>query len=376
MSSSISNDSNSSNNSNPIKLSNIKNLVLSGGGLLGISYIGLFKYLEENNATKQIKTVSGCSAGAIFGSLFAVGYKSDELNIIVKSMNFKEFLNITADSIINFMRTKGLESGKNLMNFIKKCIKDKTGNEDITFCQIQERFNIKLSIGVTNLTTSKFELLGCHNMPNLPIYQAINASIAIPFIFEPVIINNDVCCDGGLLDNLPIEEIITLEDNNNMDIGIDIDIYKPIEQPIQPTQPTQPTQLEQVDENINTKENPIPRDKRNTEDKKNIIEVAIIDTLGIYLMNKFNILSQDNYQLLPLSYYFNAITQALSNGYISKKKNKENNKKYKVIVFEIPCDIMTFIKINASIEDIDNIINIAYTITKNNLDISNIPITL
>jgi len=99
-------------------------------------------------------------------------------------------------------------------------------------------------------------------------------------------------------------------------------------------------------------------------------------------MNKFNILSQDNYQLLPLSYYFNAITQALSNGYISKKKNKENkenNKKYKVIVFEIPCDIMTFIKINASIEDIDNIINIAYTITKNNLDISNIsniPITL
>jgi len=373
MSSSISDNSNS--NSNPIKLSNINNLVLSGGGLLGISYIGLFKYLEENNATNQIKTVTGCSAGAIFGSLFAIGYKSDELEVIIKSINFKEYLNITADSIINFMRTKGLESGKNLINLIKKCIKDKTGNENITFCQIQERFNIKLSIGITNLTTSRFELLGCHNMPNLPIYQAINASIAIPFIFEPIVINNDVCCDGGLLDNLPIEDIITLEDN--MKDNLEDNIDKPIEQL---------TQLEKVDENINnnssiekninTNENTITKEQekkeknetKNINTKRNIIEVDMIDTLGIYLMNKFNILSQDNYQLLPLSYYFNAIIQALSNGYISKKKNKENaKKKYKVIVFEIPCDIMTFIKINASIEDIDNIINIAYTITKNNL---------
>ena len=352
MSSILSNDS----NSHQIKLSNIKNLVLSGGGLLGISYISLFKYLEENNAIKQIKTVTGCSAGAIFGSLFAIGYTSKEMEQIIKGMNFKEYLNITAESIINFMRLKGLESGKNLINLIKKCIKDKTDNEDITFCQIQERFNIKLSIGVTNLTTSRFELLGCHNMPNLPIYQAINASIAIPFIFEPVVINNDVCCDGGLLDNLPIEEIITLEDNINKQIE----------------QLTQLTQLEQSDENT------IPKDNRNTEDTKNT-EVTIIETLGIYLMNKFNILSQDNYQLLPLSYYFNAIIQALSNGYISKKKNKENketNTKYKVIVFEIPCDIMTFIKINASIDDIDNIINIAYTITKNNLDTPKTPITL
>lgn len=350
--------SNISNDSNPIKLSNIKNLVLSGGGLLGISYIGFFKYLEENNESNQIKlkTITGCSAGAIFGSLFAIGYTSIELDAIVKSMNFKEYLNITADSIINFMRTKGLESGKNLINLIKKCIKDKTGNEDITFCQIQERFNIKLSIGITNLTTSKFELLGCHNMPNLPIYQAINASIAIPFIFEPVVINNNVCCDGGLLDNLPIDDIVNLEDN----------IHQSIEQVIQSTQSTQVDENtinnSSIEKNANTTEN------ANTKEKVKTNERDTINTLGIYLMNKFNILSQDNYQSLPLSYYFNAITQALSNGYISKKKNKGNDKKYKLIVFEIPCDIMTFIKINASIEDVDNIINIAYTITKNKLD--------
>ena len=40
--------------------------------------------------------------------------------------------------------------------FISKCIKDKTGDENITFSQIQEKYNIKLQIGVTNLTKSKF----------------------------------------------------------------------------------------------------------------------------------------------------------------------------------------------------------------------------
>ena len=53
-----------------IKLSEISNLVLSGGGLLGLSYIGLFRYLEEHNAIHQIKTITGCSAGAIFGTGF------------------------------------------------------------------------------------------------------------------------------------------------------------------------------------------------------------------------------------------------------------------------------------------------------------------
>jgi NTE family protein len=202
-----------------MNISNIKHLVLSGGGLLGISYIGLFKYLEEHNVNCQIQTITGCSAGAIFGAFLAVGYTGEELDKITKGLCFKDYLNITAESIINFMRLKGLESGKKLMSLIKKIIKDKTNDENITFSQIQARFNITLKIGVTNLTTSKFELLSYINMPNLPIYQAINASIAIPFIFEPVVINNNIYVDGGLLDNLPIEQILNFEANANANVN-------------------------------------------------------------------------------------------------------------------------------------------------------------
>jgi NTE family protein len=197
-----------------MKISQVKHLVLSGGGMLGISYIGLVKYLEENLPNPIISnllSITGCSAGAIFGSLIAIGYTSTELNNIVNKMNFKEYMNITAESLINFMKVKGLESGKNLINYIKSYIKDKIGDENITFKEIKDKFNIKLQIGVSNLSKSRFELLNSINSPDLPIHKAISASIAIPFVFEPVIIGEDVYCDGGFLDNLPIENIINYD---------------------------------------------------------------------------------------------------------------------------------------------------------------------
>ena len=80
-----------------MKVVDIKHLVLSGGGMLGISYIGLIKYLEENSSipiVKNLKSLTGCSVGAMFATFIALGYTYTELNIIVKSMIFKEYMNI------------------------------------------------------------------------------------------------------------------------------------------------------------------------------------------------------------------------------------------------------------------------------------------
>ena len=217
------------------------------------------------------------------------------------------------------MRTKGLESGTYLINLIKKCIKDKTGDENITFSQLKEKYKIELQIGVTNLSKYKFELLNSTNSPDVPIYKAIRASTALPFIFEPCVIGDDVYCDGGLLDNFPIDSII----------------------------------LDEKDE-----------DKDN--DKEDNVNV-----LGIYLINQVNPISKDNYQSIPLLDYFSVISHSLARSFISKKMEIENNtsnKRQKIIIYKIPCDIMTFIKINASLEDINNIIEIAYDTTKKEME--------
>jgi predicted acylesterase/phospholipase RssA len=326
----------------------IKHLVLSGGGLLGISYIGLFKYFEEHNTLSNIKSITGCSAGAIFGSLLSIGYTYKELDIIVKSMVFKDYLKINVDSLLNFANNKGLESGKNLQIFIKNCIKDKTGDENITFSQIQEKYNIKLQIGVTNLTKSVFELFNVDTTPDIPIIKAISASISIPFIFEPIIIGDDIYCDGGLLDNLPFEN--TAFEKSRAKTAFQKSRAK--------------TQPEETNDDAKNNDNIV---KEVDDDKSDDVKEDSLDdtlsTIGFYLINKSNNINKDNYKIISLSQYINVITHTLSQNIIKNKSKLENNKNYKIIKIEIPCDIMTFIKLNATHDDINNIIDIAYTIT-------------
>ena len=305
-------------NPTPLKnLKNLKNLVLSGGGLLGISYIGLLKYLEECNIISQIKTITGSSAGAIFGTFFAIGYKSKELEKQVKTIVFKDYMKINAESLLNFPRNKGFESGRLLMEYIKDRIRDKTNNPDITFSQLYEQFQITLQIGSTNLTQYKFEIFNHINTPNIPVYLAIRASIAIPFVFEPIIINGNLYCDGGLIENLPIEYI----------------------------------------ENLSTNE-------------LNLDNKSPLETLGVCLINNIIELNSENIKNATLSHYFSVIMKTLSMTYYHKKCDIDNTGRNKILLFEIPCDLMTFIKINATHEDIDNIIEIAYNICKKELPLN------
>ena len=328
---------------------NIRHLVLSGGGLLGIGYVGLLRYLQETGIFGNIKTITGCSAGSIFGSLMAVGYDAQYMEQVIKEINFKNYVNITADSILNFMKTKGLESGSSLMTLIKKHIKDKTGDENITFSQIREKYNIELRIGVTNLTKERFEFLTYNNKPDLPIHIAIKASCAIPFIFEPVIIDDDVYCDGGLLENLPLDSLI---DSNMINFMTEEQVLKKVDE------------KESENKEFETKEseNKDKKDKNAEEQNLNNLD---IHTLAVYLMNQPETINKSNLGTVSINNYFNVLTRTISQNIICNKMSDSTiNKHTKLLVFNIPCDIMTFIKINASREDIDNIIQIAYNHTK------------
>ena len=60
------------------------NLILQGGGIKGLAYIGALRYLEEKNY--QIEYISGTSIGAILGALVASGYNSYELENIIDNI--------------------------------------------------------------------------------------------------------------------------------------------------------------------------------------------------------------------------------------------------------------------------------------------------
>ena len=65
----------------------IKNLVLSSGSIIGISYLGCLQILEKRNMINNIENILGCSVGALFGLYLSLGYNSNESDWYKKSYN-------------------------------------------------------------------------------------------------------------------------------------------------------------------------------------------------------------------------------------------------------------------------------------------------
>ena len=66
-------------------------LVLGSGGARGLAHIGIIHWLEENGF--RIKSISGCSMGALIGGIYAAG-KLDDFEHWVRAINKVDVLTL------------------------------------------------------------------------------------------------------------------------------------------------------------------------------------------------------------------------------------------------------------------------------------------
>lgn len=212
-------------------------LCLSGGGIKLISFIGTLKFLIHNNYInfKKIKRIIGVSAGSIFGFLISIGYSIQELEEFVLNFNFSKLLPKlnTEDLIFKY----GLSDTETIKNVFKILLKKKLNITSINFIDLYNLSNIKLDVGVSNLTTNTFEIWNYKNTPYFSVIDAVAISCTIPIVFKPIKINNNIYVDGGVLNNFPIQYInkhnysniigivATFETKNNIDNIFDY-LYK------------------------------------------------------------------------------------------------------------------------------------------------------
>ena len=129
--------------------------------------------------------ISGTSAGAIVGVLYADGYTPRE---ILKMMNW--------GSRLDFMRPALPREGLLQINGIIKILK--TSLRSKTF----EDLKIPLFVAATDLNNGKAVYFSKGDL-----LDPVIASASIPVLFQPVKINDISYVDGGVLDNLPIRPI-------------------------------------------------------------------------------------------------------------------------------------------------------------------------
>jgi len=196
------------------KINNKKNLVLSGGGILGIAHIGAINALEECGMMKQIDTIICTSVGAIMGGLYIAGYDSKSLYKIAQNTDFSKYKNL---DFLNLFDNYGLDSGKNVEYWLKRLIKNKGFDENINLSDFFEKTKKKLVVTSVSLEDNKTKYISYENYPDLELYKAIRMSISIPIIYMPVRYNNNLYVDGGCRDNFPMQYV---KDELDETIGI------------------------------------------------------------------------------------------------------------------------------------------------------------
>lgn len=193
-------------------------LVLSGGGATGIAHIGVLKALEENEI--PIDFITGTSAGAMIGGLYAAGLSPEEIEEFVLSEKFL------------LMSTGGLEPNQ---NFLFRAEEKNAGLVGMSFSQ-DDILKKSLPTNFTSATLMDFEMmrnLGVisastgHNFDSLLVpfrcvasdiankksiilkdgylNAAVRASMTYPFYFKSISIDSMLLFDGGLYNNFPAD---------------------------------------------------------------------------------------------------------------------------------------------------------------------------
>lgn len=188
-------------------------IALSGGGIRGIAHAGVLKALEENNI--KIDIIGGASSGSMVSVLYAMGYSPDEIYSLFKKYA-KEIATINSGPIIsgitNYMRNKsirikGLKSNQRLEEVCDK-LANKKG--------IKNLGEIKMPIVIPTVDLiSEKEYIFTNNLPkeeeryitNISVGKAVRASSSFSAVFCPFEYDKYAFMDGGILDNIPVEEV-------------------------------------------------------------------------------------------------------------------------------------------------------------------------
>ncbi|WP_122046699.1 patatin-like phospholipase family protein [Vibrio atlanticus] len=157
-------------------------LVLGSGGARGLVHVGIIRWLIEHGY--QIKSISGCSIGALIGGVYAAG-KLDEFEEWVTSIDQSDMA-----MMLDFSwQSSGIFKGDKIIETLRGLI----GEISI------EELPIPYTAVAANVTDEKEVWLQSGSL-----FDAIRASISLPLFFTPHVINGEVLIDGGVLNPVPI----------------------------------------------------------------------------------------------------------------------------------------------------------------------------
>lgn len=173
-------------------------LVLGSGGARGLAHIGIIRWLEANEY--DIRSISGCSMGALVGGVHASG-KLDDYERWARGITKGDMLALMDVSL----GADGLIKGDRIIGTLRNLV----GERRI------EDLPIEFTAVAANITRRKEVWL-----KKGALFDAIKASISLPVFFKPFDMDGDDVIDGGILNPVPIAP--TFSDQTDYTIAVNL----------------------------------------------------------------------------------------------------------------------------------------------------------
>lgn len=188
-------------------------LVLSGGGAKGVAHIPTLQMLDSLGIVPDM--VLGTSMGSIVGGLYSMGYSGNEIEAMVKAMDWEALFGGEL-SLHDISNEEKSEYERYLIDFDFEKGKPKVGSGVISDQNLREYLHsvtypvynvmdfdnlaIPFRAMATDIVNGKEVVLdkGSLNF-------AMRASMSIPAVFDPVEYEDVLLVDGGVLNNFPTD---------------------------------------------------------------------------------------------------------------------------------------------------------------------------
>ena len=190
-------------------------LALGGGGARGGAHVGVLKVLEELRV--PVDCVAGTSMGALVGATFAAGATPEEIQRAIRAIDWAATIGGEGQRDLTPMQRK--QAGITYSNDIEFSLWDGRLHPDTGIISSQHvEARLRLLIGpsrdirdfdelplpfravATDVVASRMVVLEEGDLA-----AAMRASMAVPGVFAPVVMGDQVLTDGGMVRNLPVD---------------------------------------------------------------------------------------------------------------------------------------------------------------------------
>ncbi|MEC0333290.1 patatin [Paenibacillus macerans] len=178
-------------------------LVLGGGAVRGLAHLGVLKVFDKHGI--PIDCIAGTSMGGAIGGLYAAGISPGDIEELIRTTPKYRLIDLG-------IRRRGLIGGDSIYNTVQGLMK-RHGKEAL---QIED-FPIRFKAVSVDLITGKQVIIDRGD-----IGLALRATTAFPGVFAPVMAEEKMLVDGGVLNNLPVEEL----KSEGLDLIIAVDVAR------------------------------------------------------------------------------------------------------------------------------------------------------